>query len=155
MLDEGVLRETAFELLASSTSRRYIREATRLAREMGLADAVQKDAAQRATANGRIDELLRQLQGESERSPAEFEAAVILCALARAGGVDVLRRAAASSSVWIRGLASWLLSHGPTSADEIAVFETQLDSILVGPVAVGQPVDARDERDRTVFPRAA
>jgi hypothetical protein len=152
MLDERVLRETAFELLASSTSRRYIREARRLARETGLADAVQSDATKRAAAEARVDELLRQLQGETERSPAEFEAAVVLCALARAGGVDALRRAAASSSVWTRGLASWLLAHGPSSAEEIAM---QLDPILVGSVAVGQPVQARDERDRKVFPRAA
>lgn len=114
-LDEPTLREAAFELVASSTSRRYIREATRLAREGGLAEAVQNDAAKRTAAEARASELLRRLQGETERSPAEVEVAVLLCALAWAGASDVIRQGAASPSVWISGLAAWLRDHGPTS----------------------------------------
>lgn len=152
MLDERALSEAAFELLASSTSRRYIREARRLARETRLADAVQNDPAKRATAAARIDELLRQLESETERSPAEFEAAVLLCALARVGSLDSLRRATTSRSSWIRGLASWLQAHGPSSAEEIA---RQLAPILTGSVVVERPVDALDQGDRKAFPRAA
>jgi hypothetical protein len=156
MLDEGVLREAAFELLASSTSRRYIREAKRLARDARLDHAVQNDPAKRAAAETRVDALLRQLQHETERSPAEFEAAVLLCALARAAGsIDALRRATTSSSGWIRGLASWLQAHGPSSAEEMSTFRTQLGPILTGSVSVEQPVAARDQGDRRAFPRAA
>lgn len=155
MLDERTLREAAFELLASSTSRRYIREARRLARGTGLADAVQADPTKRATAEARVEALLRQLQGETERTPAEFEVAVVLCALARAGSVDAVRRATSSSSAWVRGLALWLLAHGPSSPEEIATFGMQLDPILEGSVVIERSVQARDEHDRKAFPRAA
>jgi hypothetical protein len=153
MLNATILREAAFDLLASSTSQRYIREARRLARETGLAEAVQSDARKRVEAADRVGELLRQIEGETERSPAEIEAAVVLCALARAGAVEALRPAAASSSVWIRSLASWLLAHGPSTVEEIAAL---LDPFLVGSVGVEQPfVEARDAGDRKLFPRAA
>lgn len=107
MLDQTLLREATFELLASSTSRRYIREAKRLARDAKLTHAVQNDPAMRAAVEERAGELLEQLRHETERTPSEFEAAVLLCALARAGSVNALQRATTSSSTWIRGLASW------------------------------------------------
>ena len=156
MITEEILREAAFELLASSTARRYMREAQRLATSSGLAGSVQQDPATRSAAGARLTELLRQLRGEQERSPAEFEAAVLLCALARADGcLAALRQATDAQSAWIRSLALRLIALGPASIEEIDVLEAELVAVFSGQVSVGEPLQASDREDPTAFPRAA
>jgi hypothetical protein len=156
MIREDVLSEAALELLASSTARRYMRQAQRLAASSGLVDAVRSDPKTRSDAHARVTELLRQLENERERSPAEFEAALLLCALARADGFSkTVRQAKTSPSAWLRSLALRLISLGPASSEEISALEDQIASVLSGQVVVGEPLEASDRSDPASFPRAA
>ena len=157
IVSEATLREAAFQLLASSTARRYIREAGRIAVESGLVDALRSSPARVADAQARALELLAQLQREAQRSPAEFEAAIVLCALARidaAGEAPVLERAAGVPSPWIRVLGLRLLQLGPPTPDDLVELETQLAAVLTGDVIV-TPINESDKKDPAVFPRAA
>jgi hypothetical protein len=156
VIDETTLGEAAFELLASSTSRRYMREAQRHAVSSGLVDALRKEPEIRAAARARMAELLRRLEGEKERTPTEFETALLLCALARVDGCSgAVHQATGAASTWIRGLALRLVALGPASSEEIGVLGPQLAWALSGHVVVGEPLDASDRQDPTAFPRAA
>jgi hypothetical protein len=120
MLSRTLLSDAAFQLLASSTIGRYIREARRLTEESGLPDQLQRDAALRARAWARLADLLEEVEREAMRVPAEFEAAILLCALAPIdpeGSRPPLRRGLTSSSPWIRALAAQVSSPGATRAE--------------------------------------
>ena len=158
MVDEATLREAALELLASSTARRYMREARRLAGESGLVDALRSDPQKRTAARDRVAELLAVLAAEGQRSAAELELAIVLCALARSdalGSMDLLRRATNSSSAWIRGLGQRLLAWSPASAEELAELEARLAAVLEGAVVIAESLEVSDREDPSVFPRAA
>lgn len=110
-ISEALLREGALELLASSTIGRYEREARRLARESGLATEMRGDAELLGRVRSRLLVLLEHVASQALRSPSEFEAAILLCALVDAdphGARDVLQLAAQSPSPWIRSLAGRL-----------------------------------------------
>jgi hypothetical protein len=62
IVSEATLREAALQLLASSTARRYIREAGRLAAESGLVQALRNDAEKAIQARQRAVELIGQLR---------------------------------------------------------------------------------------------
>lgn len=126
-ISEALLREAALELLASSTIGRYEREARRLARESGLAHEIRGNAELRAQTRSRLLMLLEAVGSQALRVPSEFEAAILLCALADADprdrdddARDVLHRAAESPSPWIRALAARLTapSTGPALLHE-------------------------------------
>jgi hypothetical protein len=139
---EATLREAALELLASSTIRRYIREAARLAANSEVTRELRGDPGKREQARLRVGYLLGLLESERERSPAEFESVILLCALAltdASGTVDLLREAARSSSMWIRALALRLIDLGPPTADEIRDTESVLAAFLEGEVKIGTP----------------
>lgn len=120
-ISEVLLREGALELLASSTIGRYEREARRLARESGLASEMRGNAELLARVRSRLHVLLEDVGIQALRVPSEFEAAILLCALVGADSRDdndardVLHRAAASPSPWIRSLVARLTapSTGP------------------------------------------
>lgn len=119
MISLALLREAAFELLASSAIGRYMREARRLTAESGLPAELQGNATLRARAEVRVAHLLEEIDRESLRIPAEFEAAILLCALVPTdpnGTRKLVRRASESSSAWIRALAAHVSSPGATSA---------------------------------------
>lgn len=158
ILDRATLQEATFQLLASSTARRYIREAGRLAGDAGLLHKMRSDTASRAGAQQRVTELLAQIDGEELRSPAEFEAAILLCGLARAnigGEMAILKTAASSRSQWIRALAARLLQLAPPTLEEFSELEEQLATFLTGDVRVNSPLLASDRESPGDFPRAA
>ena len=108
ILDQVTLREAALQLLASSTIKRYAREAGRIAEQAGLPQRLRDDASERSRQRSRLLDSLQQLKHETERPPAEIEAALLIAAFARAGGDDVaelLHRAQRTASIWIRSLA--------------------------------------------------
>lgn len=119
-ISEALLREGVLELLASSTIGRYEREAHRLARESGLAHELRGNAELLARVQSRLLVLLEDVGSQALRAPSEFEAAILLCALADAGlhddDDDVLDRAAGSPSPWIRSLAARLTARSPGPA---------------------------------------
>lgn len=157
IVSEETLKEAAFQLLASSTARRYMREAGRLAVESGLTAQLRNNRTKLEEAKSRLLVLLAQVQNEAQRVPAEFEIAVGLCALARvdaAAEAAVLQHAAGVSSPWIRALAQRLLQLGPPSPDDLAELELQLAAVLTGEVVV-TPMSKSDQRDPAAFPRAA
>ena len=158
ILDEVILREAALQLLASSTIKRYAREAGRLAEQAGLPRRLRDDAEERSRQRSRLLELLQQLEHETERPPAEIEAALLIAAFARAGGDDVaalLHRAQGAASIWIRCLAERYLQLGPPTADELAELEARLAKALIGDVRLGTPLEAADRESPSDFPRAA
>ena len=57
MLDETLLREAALQLLASSTIKRYVREAARLAAEAGLPQRLRDDSEERSRRRARVIDL--------------------------------------------------------------------------------------------------
>jgi hypothetical protein len=117
-IDHALLREGAFELLASSTITRYEREARRLAKESGLVPELRVSAELRARVQTRLLELLEDVASQPLRVPSEFEAAILLCVLVdldASNAHDVLDRASESSSPWIRSLATRLTTPPPGS----------------------------------------
>jgi hypothetical protein len=119
--------------------------------------ALRNDAEKAIQARQRAVELIGQLEHEQQRSPAEFEAALVLCALARidaAGEAEILREAVRLPSAWIRALAHRLLQLGPPTSEELTELEAQLSTVLTGTV-VATPLYASDREDPGGFPRAA
>ena len=118
-IGHALLREGAFELLASSSITRYEREARRLAKESGLVQEVRASAELRARFRTRLLELLEDVASQPLRVPSEFEAAILLCVLVdldASDAQDVLNRASESSSPWIRSLATRLTTPSSGSA---------------------------------------
>ena len=159
-LTEATLQEAAGQLLASSTAGRYLREARRIAIESGLVDAVRSSREEYVRTRDRVDALLEQLARQNERSLAEFEVAILVCALARArtgtdveGVAEFLHRSARSSSAWIRGLARRLAQLGPPSTDEFTELEVLLATVLTDDVHNRCQLRAFDRPDRRGFPR--
>lgn len=114
----ALLREAALELLASSTITRYAREARRLAADSGLARELHGTPERHAHARSRVLHLLAEVADHPLRIPAEFEAALLLCALVSAdprASRDVLQRASESASPWLRSLAARLATPSPAT----------------------------------------
>lgn len=117
-IPEALLREAVLELLASSTIARYEREARRLAIESGLARELHDTAELRTHAHARVLHLLAEVAAHSLRIPAEFEAALLLCALVPAdphAARPVVQRASESPSPWLRALAARLATPSSSS----------------------------------------
>lgn len=158
IVSETTLREAALQLLASSSIKRYVREAGRLAVESGLVQLLRDRSDTRAEAQSRAAELLATLHADRERSAAEFELAILLSAFARAGDTDVanlLRQASGTPSAWIRSLAHRCLELGPPTAEEVTELEARLSDVLAGEVGIAVPLNAADRGSRHEFPRAA
>jgi hypothetical protein len=158
ILDEATLQMAVFELLVSSTARRYMREARRIADTSGLTSALRGNPPQAAEARARAFVLLAQVAAGRERSPAEFELALLLCALAHVDAKDtlaLLQVAAESKSPWIRSLAQRLWALGPASPEALIDLHEQIAVALEDPVPVAGPLDERDREDPNLFPRAA
>jgi hypothetical protein len=157
MLPKDTLHAAALQLFASSTMRRYMREATRLATESGLADELRHDTERLRAAQSTASQLLSSVASANERDLTEVELAVLLCALARAApfeSASLLADARDSKAAWIRGLGTRLLALGPPNPEDIARLEQQLGP-PPGPVDVAYPVAAADSDDPSAFPRAA
>lgn len=103
-MSEETLQEAALQLLASSTSKRYLREATRITRDSGLMSAARDDLQVAHQLTDRLKQLLQTIS-KDQRPPEEFEAALILCTLARCGFEDI--------SVQLRMLAAPDQLHSP------------------------------------------
>lgn len=156
MLSDEILSEAAFELLASSTIRRYIREAKRLAMKSGLIDTLVSDSEARTKAVHRLRTLLDEIQIEDARTAAEFEAALLLAALARTNdAADTIELARDAIAPWIRALARRLLVVAAPTTEQVDRVFAELESISVTSVEIEEAVRMTDRNDTTGFPRAA
>ena len=154
LVDERTLQQAALQLLASSTSQRYAREAARIAEEAGLVAAAKENT--RAYCE-RLDELLPTVM-KSEGSPAELEVALLLCALARNDDERRLRQLIEPSrmrSPWLRALALRIPQFGPPTTSEFDELRHRLKQLLEGSVEAPSSLDVRDNSDPHLFPRAA
>lgn len=160
LVDEKTLQEAALQLLASSTSRRYAREAVRIAEESGLVEAAKVDFDGAWSQLDRLRELLPSVT-QDEETPAEFEAALLLCALARCGHDEItteLRRIVEHSrlhSPWLRALAMRIPQFGPPTNREFEELRQRLEQLLQGSVEPPKSLEIHDSDDPRLFPRAA
>jgi hypothetical protein len=160
IVDEKTLQHAALQLLASSTSRRYAREAARIAEESGLVDAVRGDARVAELHLERLEELLAVVT-QAEQTPEEFEAALLLCALARCGDEMIMSRLRTLAqpsqlrSPWLKALAMRIPQFGPPAPHELDALRERIQSLLVGSVRLLGALDMLDNRDPKAFPRAA
>lgn len=143
VLNDEQLAEAYIQLLASSTTSRYLRKATEFSRCLG---------------ERKTDELVRRAQillteatADTTRTPAEAELAVILRSLADRhddeDARDTIARVADAESHsmrWVAAMASWLRDRRPPTTQEVAALESQLDSIRV------QKDSAYRERDQCI-----
>jgi hypothetical protein len=123
VLDERLREQAALQLLASSSARRYVREATRIARASGLAERARDDAATRAKIWERIVELVEATREAPQRGLEEIEAAVLACVVAKNEGHAGIRRLddllGPRAAVWLRALVDRLVALAPAAPEEI------------------------------------
>ncbi len=155
IIDQETLAEAAFQLLASSTERRYAREAARLAVKSGLTDDVRKDGDVRSRCLSRLVEVLSTVRSASTRPPEEFEAAILLSALARTPTDELIAqlkdaaRRETNPSPWLRSLSARLLMFMPPAPGEL----DDIFNAAVGEILIPAPLDARDQEVEQAFPR--
>lgn len=159
LISEVVLREAALQLLASSSIARYAREAIRIATERGLMARAEHEPRPYLD---RMRDLLPSLtRGPNEETPETFEAALIVCALARTGNetvLDELRDILGSSALqspWLRALAHRIPQFGPPTQRELSELELRIEKLLRGSIQPPAAFDLRDNEDPKSFPRAA
>ena len=111
-IDRDLLKDTAFDLLSSSTVSRFTRCAMDAAEKGGLTDSVKTDHKTVSSLTSRAQSLFNSLYKKNKRDAEEVEVAIILAALARASekkASDLLDKIAAhkpnSGTIWIHGLA--------------------------------------------------
>ena len=162
LIDSNLLDEAALRLLTSSTARRYMREATRLAASSRLADSIRKDEAVLTRVLDRWTELAGKLRTQTERTADEFEAALLLCVLAKSAapsGLEVVEMAVNASEIgspWLAALAARLQELGPPNPRDLEELMPQLDALPQQPITHSESLDELDRKDyRTSFPRAA
>ena len=159
LIDEVALREAALQLLASSSIARYAREASRIAIEHGLMAHAEHEPHPYLD---RVRALMPSLtQGPEEETPETFEAALIVCALARTANETIigeLRDILAPGklrSPWLRALAHRIPQFGPPTQRELSDLETRIENLLRGSVQPPAALELRDNNDPKTFPRAA
>jgi hypothetical protein len=81
LIPESVVADAAFQLLASSTIKRYLRVAREIAKRAGLIAAIRATAETASQALDRARALWNAVSGADTRIPEEFELALLLVAL--------------------------------------------------------------------------
>lgn len=111
-MDEPTLADAYLQLLASSTTSRYLRKATEFAQ--AIADRPTAEIAARAR------ELLAAATRDDRRTPAEAELAIALAALAKRWDeeearsvIEVVAATGASALSWAAAMARWLRDRRP------------------------------------------
>jgi hypothetical protein len=160
IIAESTLQEAALQLLASSTSQRYAREAARIAEESGLVAASKGSESTQRSYVERLAELLPTVM-QSEGSPEEIEVALLLCALARSADEPIVQRLRElvqpnrMRSPWLAALAMRIPQFGPPMSSELDELRRRLEGLLQGSVDSPPSLDMRDNEDPRLFPRAA
>jgi hypothetical protein len=136
LIAETVLADAAFQLLASSTIKRYLRVAREIAEHGGLVTAIRAapDTADRALDRARA--LWNTVSGADARIPEEFELALLLVGLidGQYEPAEALLLQIASSpaapATWSIALAKRLRQLGPLLRDEREQFDKELSTVL-------------------------
>lgn len=116
LLTSNELDEACFHLLASSTVKRYAKEARRLFTRTALFQRISFDENFVDETIGRSWELWRRVKRSTERTPAEFELALLLNAFEQIASDEVDRLlngiaiSTAPSTVWLSAVARRILA---------------------------------------------
>lgn len=135
LIDEQILAEATFQMLASSTMRRYLTFARKSAEAANLGELLRtRDGYSLAVARG--GELLSTVSHAQGREPAEFELAVLLVALVDNHAEDagqLCRRVQDlqnPATKWLSVLASHLVLFSAPSNAQLNKLWEELDSLV-------------------------
>lgn len=149
LIAESELANAAFQLLASSTIRRYLRVAREIADRSGLSTAVRATAGIASQALDRARMLWNVVSGSDRRPPEEFELALLLLGLSDGQyepAETLLLQIASSpdaSATWTIALAKRLRQLGPLLKDEQEQLSRALISVLASAAAEPSRNDPR------------
>jgi hypothetical protein len=149
LIRESMLADAAFQLLASSTIKRYLRVAREIAQRAGLIAASREtpEIAQHATDRARS--CWSAVSGASARIPEEFELAVLLVGLidAQYEPAEALLLQIESSpdalATWTVALAKRLRQLGPPLKHEREQLAIELSAVLATTTAEPSADDPR------------
>lgn len=114
MIQQHTLQEAAYQLLASSTIQRYLREARRITKDHDLL-LTSHDSPDITIVEEPTREYLQKVNEKPQRDIAEIKAVLMLCAISSAKrGEPILKEGARSRSPWIRAAAKRLLAEKET-----------------------------------------
>jgi hypothetical protein len=136
LIQESVAADAAFQLLASSTIKRYLRVAREIAERAGLIAAIRETAETASHALDRARALWNAVNGANTRIPEEFELALLLVALidGQYEPAEALLLQIASSpdalAPWSIALAKRLRQLGPPLKAEQEQLVRELNTVL-------------------------
>jgi hypothetical protein len=150
-IEEALLSEATFQLLASSTLRRYLRVAREYAGKAGLERRAALEAAFAEAGVERARQLYEAVRGAERRPAEEAELALLLVTLsdARAPVDDLLLRLSEDRSPglgWLRSLAERLRKAGPLLQQDEAKIR-RLFMFLGGPPPRGEEYEPRADKE--------
>lgn len=149
LIAEPDLADAAFQLLASSTIKRYLRVAREAADRSGLSRLVRATPGIASQALDRARMLWSVVSGSDRRIPEEFELALLLVGLSDGQyepAETLLLQIASSpdaSATWTVALAKRLRQLGPLLKDEQDQLSRALISVLASAVAEPSRNDPR------------
>lgn len=136
LIPESVVADAAFQLLASSTIKRYLRVAREIAERAGLIAAIRATEETASQALDRARTLWNAVSGSDRRIPEEFELALLLIALidGQYEPAEALLLQIASSpdalATWSIALAKRLRQLGPPLKAEREQLVRELITVL-------------------------
>jgi hypothetical protein len=136
LIAESILADAAFELLASSTIKRYLRVAREIAQRAGMIAAVCETPEMARESLDRARTCWSAVSRASARIPEEFELAVLLVGLidAQYEPAETLLMQIASSpdalATWTIALARRLRQLGPPLKDERDQLAMELSAVI-------------------------
>jgi hypothetical protein len=141
VIEESVIADASFQMLASSTIKRYLRVAREIATRAGLITAARTSPETAARALDRARTLWNNVSRADDRIPEEFELGLLLVALIEGQHepAEALLLQIASSpdalATWTVALAKRLRQLGPPLKDEREQLDREVAAILAGATA--------------------
>lgn len=141
LIAEPFVADATFQMLASSTIKRYLRVAREIAERAGLVTAVRTEPETASQALGRARLLWNVVSSSDTRVPEEFELALLLVGLidGQYEPAEALLLQLASSpdapATWSVALARRLRQLGPLLKDEREQLDKELTAVLAATTA--------------------
>jgi hypothetical protein len=141
LIAEPFIADATFQMLASSTIKRYLRVAREIAERAGLVTAIRTELAVASQALGRARSLWNAVSSSDTRILEEFELALLLVGLidGQYEPAEALLLQIASSpdtlATWSVALARRLRQFGPLLKDEREQLDKELTVVLAATTA--------------------
>lgn len=136
LIESSVIADAAFQMLASSTIKRYLRVAREIAGRAGLIEAMRTVPETANQALNRARTLWQTVSSADSRPPEEFELGLLLVGLSDGGyepAESLLLQIASSPDTtpsWSIALAKRMCQLGPLLKDEREQFASDLAKTL-------------------------